>query len=186
MTTKSILAGLGGKVLMLAAVFTLGFILSSCGGDDDDNSNVYTNKSTVNGVTKNIWEVNVQTVVLAKNRYYLSIYLSKDNAEHFMIDLSALYDGQIIDISKKEQAHDGRYWVIKYQDASYKVLAHASGYPDKPDDIFKNGTMYVKRIGTTGTDFEIRIKGTVLGMDKKTDYNIDLNWKGTAKGVTMM
>ena len=183
MKKKSIFAGLWGTALMLAAVFTLGFMLSSCGSDDDDNDKpyAYTNQAIVNGVTDPILRVGVDVSDLAEGNYEIRFDLKDDGSKFFLVQLSGeLHDGKIIDLSKKEELHNGKwYWRIDYGVSGItKILAY--GQPGG-FTVFKSGTMYVKRIGKTGTEFEVRIKGTVVGTDKVTEYNIDLNWKGKAK-----
>lgn len=188
MTKKSVFAGIWGTVLLLAAVLTLGFSLSSCGSDDDDKAPAYVYQGTINGVAKPIGKVKVDTELLESGTYFFILELVGEGNECLEVHASReAHDGKVIDLGKKESQQAGKgYWGIDYFDAKQKPLFGTLSDPGAPFPVFKSGTMFVKRIGTSGTEFEIRIKGIVVGEDGKTEYTVDFGWKGTAEGFIRM
>ncbi len=139
----------------------------------------------IDGVVKTIDSVKLdQSDFTGKDRYDIRIFLPDFETIKIMADLEN-HEGRIIDLTKKEAAHKGWCWVVKYFTANNGIIFDTYGSPEDNYPVFSSGTMYIELITINGSGkpkFEIRINnGRVKAEGVYGDgeyHTIELYYKG--------
>lgn len=141
----------------------------------------FTNTVTLDGVTMPILSAAIDKSDLEEDNHYdIYLFLSEDKKNY--IDIMANgkhHNGKTLDLTRKEDEHDGWYWAVEMRNPSRLFQTYAKPGSEYP--VFLSGTLLVKRIGT-GTEFEITLKnGKVKGVGMYGDgleHTISVDFKG--------
>lgn len=150
-------------------------------GNDGGDTPVFTNTVTLDGVTMPILSAAIDKSDLEEeNNYDIYLFLSEDKQKYIEIMASGTHhDGNTLDLTQKEDEHDGWYWVVEMRNPNKLFSTFASLRAEEP--VFLSGTLLIKRIGT-GTEFEITLKdGKVKGEGEYGDgleHTVSLDFKG--------
>ena len=145
--------------------------------DGEDNNSV-----VLDGETLTIVSAAIDQSDLEENNFYdIYLFLSEDKTKYIEVMANGtLHDGKTLDLTKKEDEHDGWYWAVEMR--TPQILFKTFARPGNTYPVFLSGTLMVKRIGT-GTEFEIMLKdGKVKGTGTYGDgleHTVSLNYKGT-------
>ena len=152
--------------------------ISSGGGGETPGDN----SVVLDGETLTIVSAAIDQSDLEIDNYYdIYLFLSEDKTKYIEVMANGtLHDGKTLDLTKKEDEHDGWYWAVEMRTPQRLFVTYGKPGSDYP--VFLSGTLLVKRIGT-GTEFEVTLKdGKVKGSGMFGDgleHTISLNYKGT-------
>ena len=115
-----------------------------------------------------------------ENNYDIYLFLSEDKSKYVEIMANGdLHNGKTLDLSSKENKHEGWYWAVSCSDSH--VLFETFGKPDSDYPVFQSGTLRVEHIGP-GTEFQITLKNgkvKVVGMHGDgLEHTISVDFKG--------
>ena len=115
-----------------------------------------------------------------ENNYDIYLFLSEDKSKYVEIMANGdLHNGKTLDLSSKENKHEGWYWAVSCSDSH--VLFKTFGKPDSDYPVFQSGTLRVEHIGP-GTEFQITLKNgkvKAVGMDGDgLEHTISVDFKG--------
>ena len=115
-----------------------------------------------------------------ENNYDIYLFLSEDKSKYVEIMANGdLHNGKTLDLSSKENKHEGWYWAVSCSDSH--VLFKTFGKPDSDYPVFQSGTLRVEHIGP-GTEFQITLKNgkvKVVGMHGDgLEHTISVDFKG--------
>ena len=139
----------------------------------------------IDGVVKTIDSVKLdKSDFTGSDRYDIRIFLPDFETIQIMADLEN-HEGRVLDLTKKEAAHRGWCWVVKYSTANNGIIFDTYGSPEDNYPVFSSGTMYIELITINGSGkpkFEIRINnGRVKAEGVYGDgeyHTIELYYKG--------
>lgn len=146
--------------------------------DGEDNNSVVLDGETLTIVSAAIDQSDLEE----DNNYDIYLFLSEDKTKYIEVMANGtLHDGKTLDLTKKEDEHDGWYWAVEMRNPN--VLFKTFAKPGNAYPVFLSGTLMVKRIGT-GTEFEImlkdgKVKGTGGTYGDGLEHTVSLNYKGT-------
>ena len=168
---------LAATVMMMSAAFT-----ACSSSNDEPTTEPKANTVTIGGVDKPI--LKAKYIDNGNGNYFLYLYLSADCREEVEIQLNKdlHMTGSPIDLTKKEEKHDGKwYWGVKYSDHG-KSLFDTWGAFGSPNTLFNTGTLTVS--GSPDGTINIVLKnGRVKGLDGKEQHTIVLSYSGTMENI---
>ena len=168
---------LAATVMMMSAAFT-----ACSSSNDDPTTEPKANTVTIDGVDKPI--LKAKYIDQGDGDDFLYLYLSADSREKVEIQLNKdlHMTGSPIDLTKKEEKHDGKwYWGVKYSDHG-KSLFDTWGAFGSPNTLFNTGTLTVS--GSPDGTINIVLKnGCVKGLDGKEQHTIVLSYSGTMENI---
>ena len=186
MTKKVFFANAASKALALAAVLMMSLGLASCGGNNDDDGGgkqpelPVPNNQTIRIDDKEYPIKSTQYEYLGGGMYELTLSLSDFSGQKVVIRVDKKHHmtGNEIELSKKENTHDGLYWGVTYYDKDNKEIFDTWGKPNhNVDAIFNTGTLSVK--GQPDGNIEIiLLNGRVKGTDGK-EHTLVMSYSGT-------
>ncbi len=150
-------------------------------GNGGGDTPAFTNTVTLDGVTMPILSAAIDKSDLEEENWYdIYLFLSEDKEKYVNIMASGTHhDGNTLDLTQKEDEHDGWYWAVEMRNPN--LLFQTFAGPGTGHPVFLSGTLLIKRIGT-GTEFEITLKdGKVKGEGEYGDgleHTVSLDFKG--------
>ena len=168
---------LAATVMMMSAAFT-----ACSSSNDEPTTEPKVNTVTIDGVDKPI--LKAKYIDQGDGDDFLYLYLSADSREKVEIQLNKdlHMTGSPIDLTKKEEKHDGKwYWGVKYSDHG-KSLFDTWGAFGSPHTLFTTGTLTVS--GSPDGTINIVLKNGCVkkGLDGK-EHTIVLSYSGTMENI---
>ena len=144
----------------------------------------------LDGKERDIWWAGIDESDLDKDKYYIKLFMTGDSLENILIlGQKHFHDGQVFDLSQKEEEYYGYYWLIGCYVNHFKKIFEAEGDPFS--DSESSGTLYIKRLADSVGQpvFEIRIEnGVIKGKDEQgneVNHTIELNFKGELQRASL-
>lgn len=151
-------------------------------GNGGGDTPAFTGTVTLDGVTMPVLSAAIDKSDLEEENWYdIYLFLSEDKEKYVNIMASGTHhDGNTLDLTQKEDEHDGWYWVVEMRNPN-KLFSTFGDPAESEYPVFLSGTLLIKRIGT-GTEFEITLKdGKVKGEGEYGDgleHTVSLDFKG--------
>lgn len=165
--------------LSIATVLLLTLSFNSCKKDNIKTQKPEHPKNTliIDGVKTPVLKAAINKTRLNRyNEYIIYLYFSEDEKEYMDIWVDGEHHGgKTIDLTKKEDGHAGRNWMVDYFKHS-QMIFHAHGSPLGVAEVFQNGTLFIKRTGET-LEFEIKLENGKVKYESK-EHTVSLLYKG--------
>gem|GEM_PF-3333135 len=159
------------KFLCMAAMCAA--FLSAC-GDDDDKKKTLSKAYSYDGEELKITEATFSPGNLEDGNYDL-VFSSGDDADYIIVQLSAEWDGEKVDLTEVDDDFDWSWYVSyeQHQEDTWVEIIEGFGVDEDEFGNVADGELYIKLIDDEDMIFDVRLTITT------TEGNMfKLNYKG--------